>query len=84
MRVAQAVNWVSVESSVFTAAAYRRDERQMYLRFHSGDIYRYFEFPQQMYNEFLVADSKGRYFSRNIRHRYRYEQVHRHVAGSAV
>jgi hypothetical protein len=80
MRVAKAVNWVTVESSVFTSAAYRNDERQLYLRFHDGDIYRYFEFPRQQYDEFLVADSKGQYFAHNIRNRFRYEQVHRHAA----
>jgi len=79
--VAKALNWVSVESSVFTSAAYRSDRRQLYLRFHHGDIYRYFEFPPQLYDEFLLADSKGRYFAHNIRNRYRYEQVHRQAAG---
>jgi hypothetical protein len=81
MRVASALNWVPVESSVFKSAAYRSDERQLYLRFHHGDIYRYFGFPPQLYDEFLVADSKGGYFARNIRNRFRYEQVHRHAAG---
>ena len=79
MRVAKALNWVSVDSSVFTSAAYRSDQRQLYLRFHHADIYRYFEFPPQLYDEFLVADSKGRYFARNIRNQFRYEQVHRHA-----
>ena len=56
-----AVNWVSVESSVFTSAPYDTRERLLHLRFHSGDIYRYFEFPPEQYDEFLAADSKGEY-----------------------
>lgn len=77
MRVAKALKWIPVESSVFTSAAYRDEEQQLYLRFHDGRIYRYFEFPQEMYEEFLRAESKGTYFARNIRNRFRYEQVHK-------
>jgi hypothetical protein len=80
MRVAKTLEWVPVESSVFTSAAYRRDQRQLYLRFHDGDIYRYFDVPPQRYKEFLEAESKGQYFARNIRNQFRYEQVHRRSA----
>ena len=36
MGVVKTVEWVPVESTVFTAAAYRRDARQLYLRFDGG------------------------------------------------
>ena len=55
MTVVKALKWVFVESSVFTSVAYRADVQQLYLRFQSGDIYRYFEFPQQEYRAFLTA-----------------------------
>ena len=71
------LDWVAVESSVFTSAAYEADNRQLYLRFHSGDIYRYFDFPPEQYEEFLAADSKGRYFGHKIRDRFHYELVYR-------
>ena len=41
----KSMNWVSVDSSVFASVAYRGDERQLFLRFHSGKVYRYFGFP---------------------------------------
>ena len=69
------VDWVSVDSSVFTSAAYNSERRQLYLRFHSGKVYRYFEFPPDQYDEFLAADSKGRYFGRCIRGQFRDEEV---------
>ena len=75
MCVVKAVEWKAVDSSVFTAAGYRADAHQLYLRFHDGDIYRYFDVPAQSYEAFLAAESKGRYFSRHIRHGFRYEQV---------
>jgi hypothetical protein len=71
------VEWVPLESSVFTSAAYRAGARQLYLRFHDGAIYRYFDCPGTVYEELLAAESKGRYFSQHIRNRFRCEQVRR-------
>ena len=75
MDVLQCVEWRAVESSLFTSVAYRPDARQLYLRFRDGDIYRYFDFSVQMYEAFLAAESKGRYFGRHIRNVFRYEAV---------
>jgi hypothetical protein len=47
-----------------------------------GDIYRYFECPISVYEEFLAAESKGRYFSQHIRNRFRDELVYRNAGGS--
>lgn len=77
MAVVKALEWVSVDSSVVKAVGYRVKAQQLYMQFHSGDIYRYFEFPLQRYEEFLSADSKGRYFSQHIRSRFRYERLRR-------
>jgi hypothetical protein len=77
MAVASTLQWVPVESRVFTAAAYRDGVRQLYLRFREGDIYRYFECPGSVYREFLAADSKGEYFSQHIRNQFRHELIHR-------
>jgi len=77
MERVEAVEWIAVESSVFTAAAYRRTARQLYLRFHDGDIYRYFDVSLQTFQNLRTAESKGRYFSRFIRNRFRHEKVHR-------
>ena len=38
------MNWMSVDWSVFASVAYRGDQRQLFLRFHSGKVYRYFGF----------------------------------------
>jgi hypothetical protein len=84
MAVVKALEWVPVDSSVVKAAGYRADAQQLYVQFHSGDIYRYFEFPLQRYEDFLAADSKGRYFSQHIRNRFRYERVRRKHQVSSV
>jgi len=77
MSVVSAVEWVPVESGLFSSAAYRASARQLYLRFRDGKIYRFFECPVAVYKEFIAAESQGRYFSQQIRERFRYELVSR-------
>jgi hypothetical protein len=69
------VNWVSVDSTVFTSAAYDESAWQLYLRFHSGKVYRYFNYPPYQYDEFVAAESKGGYFGSHIRGKFRDEEV---------
>lgn len=47
----------------------------MYLRFRSGEVYRYFEFPEEQYQDLLDAESRGRYFLTQIRNQFRYERL---------
>ena len=76
------MNWLPLESTALKSAAYLPAECLLYLEFHSGERYRYFEFPLEQHQEFLAAPSKGTYFARSIRNRFRYEQLPRtHRAG---
>jgi hypothetical protein len=81
MGVVNAVEWTPVKSGLFSSAAYRASVRQLYLRLQDGKIYRFFDCPVTVYNEFVAAAAKGRYFSEQIRNRFRYEMVCR---GSSV
>jgi hypothetical protein len=71
------MRWTPVESSVFWAAGYAEDQSWLYLLFRSGEVYRYFDVPRRQYEELLGAASKGRYFGRHMRGRFRYERVRR-------
>lgn len=71
------LDWQPLESKLLAAAAYLAPRRLLYLRFHSGDVYRYFTFPSEQYQEFLDADSKGRYFLAQIRNQFPYERLPR-------
>jgi hypothetical protein len=82
MDVISAVEWVAVESGLFSAAAYRSSARQLYLRFQDGKIYRFFDCPVIVYDEFMAAASQGRYFSQQIRNRFRFELVRRGSSGN--
>jgi hypothetical protein len=82
MGVVSVVEWVPVESGLFSSVAYRAGARQVYLRFQDGKIYRFFDCPVMVYNEFIAAKSQGRYFSQQIRNRFRFELVCRGSSGN--
>ena len=69
------MEWRPIESRMFTAGAYDARRRILYLRFSSGEVYRYFGFPVNQYREFLNAESRGRYFLSDIRDHFRYERL---------
>jgi hypothetical protein len=69
------MTWLPVESKMFTSVAYDQETQVLYLRFQSGDVYRYFEFPAGQYQTFLNAESRGRFFLAHIRDHFRYERM---------
>jgi hypothetical protein len=71
------VDWLPLESKLLTAVAYAAENHVLYLRFRSGDVYRYFDFPPELYRDFLDADSKGRFFLSEIRNHLHYDRLAR-------
>jgi len=69
------IRWIPIDSSALQSAAYIAQRRWLYLRFKSGEIYRYFDFPADKYRDFMAAESKGSYFGEHIREQFRYEHV---------
>jgi hypothetical protein len=69
------MEWQPLESKMFLSAGYEAESQILYLRFRSGDVYRYFDFPQDQYEEFINAASRGRYFLSHIRDHFRYERM---------
>jgi hypothetical protein len=69
------MTWLPLESQMFLTVAYDAAKRTLYLRFRSGDVYRYFQFSQDEYQHFLRAESKGRHFLSNIRNYFPYERM---------
>jgi hypothetical protein len=72
------LDWKPLESKLLAAVAFVVEKRVLYLRFHSGERYRYFTFPAEQYQEFLEAESQGRYFLSHIRNQFPYERLGRH------
>jgi hypothetical protein len=70
------MEWQPIESKLFVSAAYNAETHILYLRFRSGgDVYRYFEFPEDQFKDFIEAESRGRYFLDQIRDQFRYERL---------
>jgi hypothetical protein len=71
------MTWQQLESKLLTSSGYDPENRVLYLRFQSGTVYRYFDFPPEQYQQFIEAESRGRYFLANIRNHFRYEPLAR-------
>ncbi len=41
----------------------------------SGKKYRYYDVPMSVYNKFMAAESKGKFFTANIKDKYFFEQL---------
>ena len=69
------MEWQHFESKLLAASAYDEGKHILYLRFRSGEVYRYFGFPEDQYRELRDAESRGRYFLSHIRNQFRYERL---------
>ena len=69
------MEWQPFESKLLASSAYDAGKHILYLRFRAGEVYRYFDFSQERYREFLDAESRGRYFLSHIRNQFRYERL---------
>lgn len=57
---------VFVKSSNIASAGYNPYTRKMYIKFHRGGVYEYSEVPEQVWDEFMKAESHGQYAHRHI------------------
>lgn len=62
-------------SSVIRGHSYDREARRLYITFTTGKLYTYEEVPPSVYLDFTAAFSKGTYFNKFIKDRYRYHEI---------
>ena len=62
-------------SSVIKTFRYAPSEEKLTIVFVSGVIYEYLGVPADIWRRFEKAFSKGRFFSRYIRDRYRFNRI---------
>ena len=70
---------VFVKSSHIVSIGYAKSQRVLYVKFFRRgsrrcDVYRYFDVPEEVFNAFMEAESKGEYAHRAIYNRYPYER----------
>ena len=68
-----------VDSSSIASIGYDAAGRELEIEFRgSGDLYRYFDVPEDEYAALLAADSRGTYFNQMFKERnYRYRRYRR-------
>jgi hypothetical protein len=62
---------VPVESSAVAAVGYSKKLRALEIEFRNGAIYRYLDVAPDVYDGLLDAQSKARFYDKNIRRKYR-------------
>ena len=61
----------SVDSTAIAKIGYSKRLRALEIEFVNGAIYRYLDVPNSLYRQLIAAESKARFYDRNIRGRYR-------------
>ena len=67
------MNMIPVSSSNINSIGY--EGTTLYVRFHSGGLYAYFDVPISEYNGLMSASSHGSYLAAHIKGRYRYQRI---------
>jgi hypothetical protein len=75
------MEYKSVESSTIRTIGYDAEQELLEITFNSGATYRYTGVPATIANTLLNAESKGSYFSVNIRSNYPCERIHLETCG---
>jgi KTSC domain len=65
----------SVKSSNIASVGYDKKTSTLEIEFHHGGVYQYYHVPEQTYNSFMSANSKGQYFYIYIKENYQYKKV---------
>jgi len=76
------MNVTAVESSTLATIAYDRTRKLLQLEFNSRALYQYLGVPARIHEGLLCAPSKGSYFNRAIRGKFRYIRISNDRAGS--
>jgi len=64
-----------VPSTVIRSFRYDPDKRELHVVFQSGRHYRYLEVPPDTFRAMRASYSKGEFFNKGIRARYRFVRV---------
>jgi hypothetical protein len=64
-----------LDSTNINSVCYYEDTETLEIEFHNGYVYQYFDVPESFYTNLLGAGSRGKYFSENIKGRFRYARI---------
>ena len=64
-----------IQSSNVKKTEYDTETKKLVVEFNNGHKYEYDEVPHQVYTQFRMAESQGKYFNLNISKTYKYKKV---------
>lgn len=65
----------NIDSSMLRSIGYDANSSILELEFNSGSVWQYYDFPESLWYEFEVAESKGSFFHREIKNQYSESRV---------
>jgi len=71
------VRRVPIDSSSIASIGYDAATQTLEVEFRAYGTFRYFDFPEFLYNGLMLAPSKGSFFNQRIANRYRFEEIDR-------
>jgi hypothetical protein len=69
------MNRQPVNSSTISSVGYDASTLTLEVEFHNGQIYQYFDVPENVYQELTTASSPGAYLASNIKGIYRFART---------
>lgn len=69
------MNWISVQSNNLKEIAYDNLSNSLFIKFHHGRTYQYFDVPNNIYQALLNASSHGKFHHIYIKNKFRYQQI---------
>jgi hypothetical protein len=66
---------IPVSSSNIVSIGYDPETRDLEVEFKGGSAYRHAEVPQEIYDGFMAADSKGGFYHANIKGKFGHKKL---------
>ena len=64
-----------IQSSIVKKTEYDTETKKLVVEFNNGHKYEYDEVPHQVYTQFRMAESQGKYFSGEIARTFKYNKL---------
>ena len=64
-----------IESSNLVKTEYDTETKNLLVTFNNGALYEYQEVPHQLYTQFRMSESQGKFFSSKIAKTFKYKKI---------
>ena len=64
-----------IKSSNLAKTEYDTDTKKLLVEFNNGIKYEYDDVPHQLYTQFRISESQGKFFSSKIAKQYKYKKI---------